>query len=102
MTATHSIAPTLLVAIDISKHRHKVLIGIPGIAVLAEAGDLRRFRHHRQFLKFCGLDLATVQSGMFRGQSRFSKYGNARLRRTLWMAGQTAVLKRTNSSSQLL
>jgi hypothetical protein len=30
---------------------------------LAEAGDLRRFRHHRQFLKFCGLDLATYQSG---------------------------------------
>ena len=30
MTATHSIAPTLLVAIDISKHRPEVLIGIPG------------------------------------------------------------------------
>ena len=30
MTATRSIAPTLLVAIDISKHRHEVLIGIPG------------------------------------------------------------------------
>ena len=30
MTATHSIAPTVLVAIDISKHRHEVLIGIPG------------------------------------------------------------------------
>jgi len=30
MTATHSIAPTLLVAIDISKHRHEVLIDIPG------------------------------------------------------------------------
>lgn len=41
--------------------------------------------------------LATVQSGMFRGQSRISKYGNARLRRTFWMAGQVAVLKRTNS-----
>ena len=30
MTATHSIAPSLLVAIDISTHRHEVLIGIPG------------------------------------------------------------------------
>jgi transposase len=30
MTTTHSIAPTLLVAIDISKHRHEVLIGVPG------------------------------------------------------------------------
>ena len=30
MTATHSIASTFLVAIDVSKHRHEVLIGIPG------------------------------------------------------------------------
>jgi transposase len=82
---------------------YRLLITIPGIGpinaltILAEAGDLRRFGHHRQFLKFCGMDLATVQSGMFRGQSKISKYGNARLRRTLWMAGQTAVLQRTNS-----
>ena len=49
---------------------------IPGIGpiiamtILAEAGDLRRFGHHRQFLKFCGLDLATHQSGQFRGQTK--------------------------------
>ena len=30
MTATHTTASTLLVAIDISKHRHEVLIGYPG------------------------------------------------------------------------
>lgn len=30
MTATHSIAPNLLVAINITRHRHEVLIGIPG------------------------------------------------------------------------
>lgn len=82
---------------------YRLLTSIPGIGpinamtVLAEAGDLRRFGHHRQFLKFCGMDLATMQSGMFRGQSKISKYGNARLRRTFWMAGQTAVMKRTNS-----
>jgi transposase len=81
---------------------YQLLTSIPGIGpvnamtILAEAGDLRRFRHHRQFLKFCGMDLATVQSSMFRGQSKISKYGNARLRRTLWIAGQTAV-QRTNS-----
>jgi transposase len=34
---------------------------------------------------------------MFRGRSKISKYGNARLRRTLWLAGQTAVLKKANS-----
>ena len=30
MTVTDPTVPTLLVAIDISKHRHEVLIGIPG------------------------------------------------------------------------
>ena len=29
--------------------------------------DLRRFDHHRQFLKYCGLDLAKSQSGQSRG-----------------------------------
>jgi len=82
---------------------YQLLTTVPGIGpinaltILAEAGDLRRFRHHRQFLKFCGMDLATMQSGMFRGQTKLSKYGNARLRRTLWMAGQVAIMQRANS-----
>jgi len=76
---------------------------IPGIGpiiamtILAEAGDLRRFRHHRQFLKFCGLDLATHQSGQFRGQTKLSKFGNARLRRAFWVAAQVAIRQRDNS-----
>jgi transposase len=79
------------------------LMSVPGIGpanaltILAEAGDLRRFRHHRQFLKFCGLNLSTLQSGKARGQSHISKYGNARLRTALWMAAQSAVRMRENS-----
>lgn len=58
---------------------YQLLTSVPGIGpinaltVLAEAGGLRRFRHHRQFLKFCGMDLATSQSGMVRGQTKLSK-----------------------------
>jgi transposase len=76
---------------------------IPGIGPInaltipAEAGDLRRFRHHHQFLKFCGLDLAICQSGTFRSRTKLSKYGNARLRRTFWMAAQVAARQRDNS-----
>ncbi len=82
---------------------YQLLTTIPGIGpinaltILAEAGDLRRFRHHRQFLKFCGLDLATYQSGQFRGQTKLSKFGNARLRRAFWMAAQVAIRQRDNS-----
>jgi len=76
---------------------------IPGIGpilaltILAEAGDLRRFGHHRQFLKFCGLDLSTQQSGQFRGTTKLSKYGNARLRCAFWMAATIAVRQTENS-----
>jgi transposase len=58
---------------------------------------LRRFAHYREFLKFCGINLSTQQSGRFRGVSRISKYGNARLRTALWMAAQSAVRMRQNS-----
>lgn len=69
---------------------------INAMTILAEGGDLRRLPHHRQFLKYCGLDLSTHQSGQFRGQTRLSKFGNARLRRTLWIAGQVAIRQRDN------
>jgi transposase len=81
---------------------YQLLRQVPGIGpinaltIIAEAGDLRRFHHHRQFLKFCGLDLSTQQSGQYRGQTRLSKFGNARLRRTLWIAGQVAIRQREN------
>ena len=81
----------------------QLLRSIPGIGpvlalvILAEAGDLRRFAHHRQFLKFCGLDLAKSQSGASRGRERLSKRGNARLRYAFWMAGSVAIRMRENS-----
>lgn len=76
---------------------------VPGIGpiialvVLAEAGDLRRFAHHRQFLKFCGLDLAKSQSGASRSREQLSKRGNARLRCALWMAAISAARMRENT-----
>lgn len=79
------------------------LKSIPGIGpiialtILAEGGDLRRFNHYRQFLKFCGLDLCTHQSGIFRGKSKLSKYGNARLRYVFWIAATVALRMRENT-----
>ena len=76
---------------------YQLLRSVPGIGpiialtILAEAGDLRRFHHERQFLKFCGLDLATAQSGAYRGRTQLSKRGNGRLRAALWMAATVAV-----------
>lgn len=70
---------------------------IVALTIIAEAGDIRRFKHHRQFLKYCGLDLATHQSGQFRGKSKLSKRGNARLRMILWMASTIAIRQQENT-----
>jgi len=70
---------------------------ITALVILAEAGDLRRFGHHRQFLKFCGLDLAKCQSGGARSREQLSKRGNARLRCALWVAAITAPRMRENT-----
>jgi transposase len=76
---------------------------LPGIGpilamlILAEARDLRRFGCARQFLKYCGFDLCTEQSGQFRGSTHLSKRGNARLRYAFWMAGTVAIRMRQNS-----
>jgi transposase len=76
---------------------------LPGIGpilamiILAEARDLRRFKCTRQFLKYCGFDLCTEQSGQFRGTTHLSKRGNARLRYAFWMAGTVAIRMQQNS-----
>ncbi|MBP4047286.1 IS110 family transposase [Chromobacterium violaceum] len=81
----------------------RCLSSLPGVAtilaliILAEVGDIRRFGHHRQFLKYCGLDLAKSQSGQSKGKERLSKRGNARLRYAFWMAALVAVRMTENS-----
>ncbi|OGT31515.1 MAG: IS110 family transposase [Gammaproteobacteria bacterium RIFCSPHIGHO2_12_FULL_35_23] len=76
---------------------------VPGIGpiiamtILAEAGNLRRFKHVNQFLKYCGFDLATKKSGTFSGKTTLSKRGNAKLRQMFWMASTIAIRMRENT-----
>jgi transposase len=91
---------TALLADSLDFQRLKTVPGIGAVTalvILAEAGDLRRFAHHRHFLKFCGLDLAKCQSGAFRSREKLSKRGNARLRCALWMAAMSAARMRENA-----
>lgn len=72
---------------------YQILRQIPGIGpinaltIIAEAGDLRCFHHHRQFLKFCGLICRHSNRASIAARPDFP-LGNARLRRTLQIAGQ--------------
>lgn len=75
---------------------------LPGIAaitaltILAEAGDLRRFRHHRQFLKYCGLDLAKSHLARAKATRYYPNAATNGLRLVFWMAGLVAIHQREN------
>ena len=74
--------------------RLRTLPGVgPVIAlmVIAESGDLTRFRHYRQYLNYCGFNLSASQSGRTQGAYHFSKRDNARLRYAFWLAAVSAI-----------
>lgn len=86
---------------DRDDYRH--LKTIPGIGpivaliIIAESGDLSRFKHYRQYLNFCGFNLSAHQSGANKGVYRLSKRGNSRLRYAFWLAATSAIRTRENS-----
>jgi transposase len=81
-------------------HKLKSIPGIGSIValiILAESGDLKRFRHYRQYINYCGFSLSTIQSGQSKGSSKLSKRGSARLRYAFWLAGNAAIKMQENS-----
>jgi transposase len=77
--------------------QYKILTSIPGIGpvtalnIIAESGDISRFGHSKQYLKYMGLNLCSSQSGTYQGAKSFSKRGNSRLRSVLWMATKSSI-----------
>jgi hypothetical protein len=82
---------------------YRLLRTLPGVGpvialmIIAESGDLKRFRHYRQYLNFCGFNLSAVKSGQQQGRYQLSKRGNARLRYAYWLAAVSATRQRENS-----
>lgn len=78
-------------------NQFKILTTIPGIGpvialnIIAESGDIKRFRHCKQYLKYMGLNLCSSQSGEYQGRRRVSKRGNSRLRSVIWLAAKAAI-----------
>jgi transposase len=71
------------------------LRAVPGIgpvtaAALAACLVDKQFTHPDQFVAYVGLDLRVHQSGRRRGQQALSKYGDAELRRLLYLAALAA------------
>ena len=73
---------------------------IPGIdevlaaAIIAELGDVTRFRKLNQVVAFAGIDPSTFESGEFKATiSHISKRGSPHLRRALYLATVSAIRK---------
>lgn len=83
------------------------LCSIPGVgfitaaAVLAECGDLRRYKKSRQIAAMAGLTPRIRQSGTsVHAKSRISRAGNASLRKSLFMPALVAIQKSDSCLAQ--
>ena len=66
------------------------------VKVLAEVNGFLLFKNIRQFVSYAGLDVVEKESGNFKGKTRISKKGNARLRSVLYMPAMTAATHNNN------
>lgn len=73
------------------------LLSIPGISyttgaiILAEIGDIHRFKTDDQLLAYAGLDPSVYQSGNFEGNYKISKRGSSILRWAIYQSAQAIV-----------
>ncbi len=59
--------------------------------ILAELGDLDRFSHMDQVVAYVGMDLRVKESGKWKGQTKLSKRGSGRVRRSLYLAALRSI-----------
>jgi transposase len=77
--------------------RRDLLQSIPGVGektaalLMAECGDLRRFRNGKALTAFAGLNPRLQESGQYAGQVRISRTGAAQLRAGLYMPALAAM-----------
>lgn len=65
-----------------------------GASIVAEIGDISRFKSVDKLAAFAGIDPTVKQSGEFAGtRNHMSKRGTPYLRRALWMASTVAVMR---------
>ncbi|MEZ6177319.1 MAG: transposase [Candidatus Scalinduaceae bacterium] len=70
--------------------------GIGDITVaglIGEVGDFREYKTISEILKFAGLDLFEISSGIHKGQRRISKRGRSLMRKLLFFASINVVHK---------
>jgi len=89
---------------EMSHHLEKIpyskfILSIKGIGditvagLIGEVGDFREYKTISEILKFAGLDLFEISSGIHKGQRRISKRGRSLMRKLLFFASINVVHK---------
>lgn len=79
------------------RNKRDLLVSIKGVSdktaacLLAEMGDVERFKDVRALVAFVGLNPALRQSGQWKGHVRISKIGSTTLRAALYMPALSAM-----------
>lgn len=66
------------------------------IKVLSEVNGFLLFTNIRQLVSYAGLDVVEKESGKYKGKTRISKKGNARIRSALYMPAVSAATHNSN------
>lgn len=62
------------------------------IVILCETNGFQMFNNIRQVVSYAGLDVVMKESGQYKGKTRISKKGNARIRQCLYMPALAATM----------
>ncbi len=69
----------------------RIVKSLPGVGLLSmlkvvvETNGFEAFRSAKQLTRYAGYDIIEKQSGAYKGKTKISKQGNARIRKTLYM-----------------
>ncbi len=80
--------------------QYHLLQTIPGVGeitavfILADIGDIQRFKSKKALVAFAGLDSSIYQSGQFHSSGKISKRGSPYLRTALYQAAKAAISRR--------
>ena len=76
---------------EVWKKITRIVKSLPGVGLLSmlkvvvETNGFEAFRSAKQLTRYAGYDIVEKQSGSYKGKTKISKQGNARLRKTLYM-----------------
>ncbi|MDM5336552.1 IS110 family transposase [Fictibacillus enclensis] len=87
---------------DLSQERkeYQVLMSVPGIGtntavrLIAEMGDIHRFKNNKQLNAYAGIDIRRFQSGTILYQDKINRRGNKHLRKVLYFTIQNMIKQR--------